>query len=168
MSADLVMEKMLNHLNNIIMKRILSITLASMMILFSCDGQMKSTDKKTKDNLPQTNIKVNKEYDKNGNIVKYDSTYSSYYSNIKTDSILKDSIFNNFKSAFNHNYFFSNQPYFRNFFFADSLLMYDFYKKDFFYNRFRNNMEHMDSLFREMDIMKNDFFNKQLQQEKKK
>jgi hypothetical protein len=39
--------------------------------------------------------------------------------------------------------------------------MYDFYKKDFFYDRFRNNMARMDSLFREMDIMKNDFFREQ-------
>ncbi len=55
----------------------------------------------------------------------------------------------------------------RNSFFEDSLLKYDFYKKDFFYNRFRNNMERMDSLFRGMDEMKNDFFNKQLQSENK-
>jgi hypothetical protein len=150
------------------MKQVLSITLAFIMILFSCEGQTKSTDKKGKDNLPQTNIKVNKEYDKNGNIIRFDSTYSSYYSNIKSDSVLKDSIFKNFKNEFNQNYIFSNEPYFKNFFFADSLLKYDFYKKDFFYNRFRNNMEHMDSLFREMDKMKNNFFNNQLKNEKKK
>src|SRR5512133_2843935 len=149
------------------MKRILSITLAFILILFSCNGQEKNGDRKTKENLPQTNIKVNKEYDKNGNIIKYDSTYSSYYSNIRNDSVLKDSIFKNFTNKFNENYFFSNQPYFKNFFFADSLLMYDFYKKDFFYNRFKNNMERMDSLFRGMDLMKNDFFNKQAKPEKK-
>ena len=144
------------------MRRMILIVLAVSMTLLSCIGQTKNKENKVKDNLPQTNIKVNKEYDKNGNIVKYDSTYSSYYSNIKGDTILKDSIFKDFKNQFNQSYFFSRQPYFKDFFFEDSLLKYDFYKKDFFYNRFRLNMEKMDSLFRGMDIMKNDFFNKQI------
>jgi hypothetical protein len=149
------------------MKRIIIISLAILISLLSCKGQTNNNSKQLKDNSPQTNIKVNKEYDKNGNLVKYDSTYSSYYSNLKSNSILKDSIFNDFKNQFKKSYFFSNQPYFKNFFFEDSLLMYDFYKKDFFYNRFKNNMEHMDSLFREMDIMKNDFFSKQIKSGKK-
>jgi len=110
---------------------------------------------------PNQNIVVNKEYDDNGNLIKYDSTYSYFYSSIKQDSILEDSIFNNFMNHFNQSYTFSNQPFFKNFFFEDSLLMFDFYKKDFFYERFRNNMERLDSLFRDMDIMKNDFFRKQ-------
>ncbi len=149
------------------MKRILIITLAITMTLLSCNGQNKSTDKRQKENMPQTNIKVNKEYDKNGNLIKYDSTYSSYYSNIVSNSKLRDSIFNNFKSKFNQSYSFSNQPFFDKSFFEDSLLGYDFYKKDFFFQRFKNNMDRMDSLFREMDVMKNDFFNKQVIPNKK-
>ncbi len=137
------------------------ISVAILMTLLSCKGQINNNGKQLKDSLPQTNIKVNKEYDKNGNLIKYDSTYSTYYSSVKSNSILKDSIFNNFKNQFNKSYYFSNQPFFKNSFFEDSLLMYDFYKKDFFYNRFKNNMEHMDSLFRGMDKMKNDFFSKQ-------
>jgi hypothetical protein len=80
---------------------------------------------------PQTNIKVNKEYDKNGNIVRYDSTYSYYYSNIKNDTVKQDSIFNLFRNQFNQKYLFSNEPYFNNLFFEDSLLKYDFYKRVF-------------------------------------
>lgn len=127
----------------------------------SCYGQEKNNDKQLKDNGPQSNIIVNKEYDEEGNIIKYDSTYSYYYSNIENDTGLKDSIFDNFMNHFSQNYFFSNQPFFKNSFFQDSLLMYDFYKKDFFYDRFINNMERMDSLFMDMDIFKNDFFNEQ-------
>jgi hypothetical protein len=150
------------------MRQIIVIVLALSITLWSCNGQTKATEKQKGNNLPQTNIKVNKEYDKNGNIIKFDSTYSSFYSNVKADSNLRESIFKNFKQQFNRSYFFSNQPYFRDFFFADSLLKYDFYKKDFFYNRFRNNMEYMDSLFRGMDIMKNDFFNNHTQAENKR
>jgi hypothetical protein len=131
--------------------------------LISCNGQVNPLDKGNKTNpaQPQTNIKVDKQYDKNGNIIRYDSAYSYYYSNVKKDSSLRDSIFKNFKSHFNQRYFFSNDPFFNNFFFQDSLLKYDFYKKDFFLVRFRNNMHNMDSLFWSMDSLKNDFFGKQ-------
>jgi hypothetical protein len=150
------------------MERTIILILTISLTLSSCIGQTKKSEKQSKENLPKTSIKVNKEYDKNGNIIKYDSTYSSYYSNIKDNSNLKDSVMEEFKNHFNQSYFFSNQPFFRNFFFQDSLLMYDFYKRDFFYNRFRNNMERMDSLFRGMDLMKNDFFNKQVKPDNNK
>jgi hypothetical protein len=129
----------------------------------SCNGQIKTQDKgnKLSPDQPQTNITVNKQYDKNGNILKYDSTYSYYYSNIRKDTSLRDSIFKNFKNQFNNRYFFSKDPFFNDFFFQDSLLKYDFYKKDFFLGRFRNNTNRMDSLFWSMDSLKNDFFEKQ-------
>jgi hypothetical protein len=139
------------------------IAIALSMSLNSCNGQTKKQDNEIKGDsaMPQTNIKVNKQYDKNGNLVKYDSTYSYYYSNIKSDKKLGDSIFNNFKSFFNQQYFFSSEPFFNKSFFEDSLLKYDFYRNDFFRNRFRNNMAQMDSLFWGMDSMKNSFFDKQ-------
>ena len=143
------------------MKRIFLIALAIPMIVLGCNGQSGNSKIQSKENLPNQNIVVSKEYDDNGNLIKYDSTYSYYYSTIKQDSVLEQSIFNNFMNQFNRSYSFSDSPFFKDFFFEDSLLMFDFYKKDFFYERFRNNMERMDSLFREMDIMKNDFFRKQ-------
>jgi hypothetical protein len=139
--------------------------IALSVTLISCNGQDKKqgyTGKAVND-IPQTIIKVDKEYDKDGNLIKYDSTYSYYYSNVKRDTNMMDSILNNFKTHFNQRYFFSEDPFFNNFFFQDSLLMYDFYKKDFFVNRFRNNMMRMDSLFWGMDSVKNSFFNKQYQ-----
>jgi hypothetical protein len=138
------------------------IVTALLITLASCNGQVKKEESAGgNESNPQTNIKVNKEYDKNGNIVKYDSTYSSYYSNVKDNQHLIDSIFNNFKEQFNGKYFFSDEPYFNDFFFQDSLLKYDFYKKDFFQNRFSENMRKMDSLFFGMDLFKNDFFRHQ-------
>jgi hypothetical protein len=139
--------------------------IALSVTLISCNGQDKKQgfSGKADNEIPQTNIKVDKEYDKDGNLIKYDSTYSYYYSNIKSDADMMDSILNNFKTHFNQRYFFSKDPFFNNFFFQDSLLIYDFYKKDFFVNRFRNNMMRMDSLFWGMDSVKNSFFNKQYQ-----
>jgi hypothetical protein len=150
------------------MRKIILVSLAIAITLLSCNGQSKNTDtKEVKDYKPQTNIKVNREYDSKGNLIRFDSTYSSYYSNINGDTTLRDSIFSRFRNQFNESYFFSDEPFFKDFFFVDSLLKYDFYKKDFFYNRFRDNMQRMDSLFRGMDLMKNDFYNRQDNNSKK-
>ncbi len=67
----------------------------------------------------------------------------------------------NFKSYFNKRYNTLDNPFFNDFFFQDSLLHYDFYKKDYFGKRFRKNQEQMNLLFDEMDSLKNSFFGKQ-------
>ncbi|QIY83201.1 hypothetical protein HER18_06500 [Chryseobacterium sp. NEB161] len=108
-------------------------------------------------NQPKEDIKVNKEYDENGNLIRYDSTYTYYDSNIEGDEIAADSIFNNFRNMFEDNYSFSTTPYFNDLFSEDSLLKYDFYKNDFFHKRFKNNMQQMERLFWEMDSIKNKF-----------
>jgi len=145
------------------MIRIGIIAIALSIALASCNGQVKKGDKgnMVDPGKPETSIKVNKHYDKNGNLINYDSTYSYYYSNVEKDSTLKNNILKDFKSRFNQKYFFSKDPFFNDFFFQDSLLKYDFYRKDFFMNRFRNNVRYMDSLFLGMDSLKNNFFNQQ-------
>lgn len=126
--------------------------------LASCNGQERKKTVMKDQNKPQTDIKVTKKYDKNGNLVKYDSLYSSYYSNFQNDSIMRDSAVTQFKRYFNGKYKFSEEPFFNDLFFQDSLLKYDFYRKDFFSKRFANNMDKMDKLFEQMDSLKNQYF----------
>lgn len=52
---------------------------------------------------PIEDIVVKKEYDQDGNIIRYDSTYSSFYSNIKDDKLVEDSILRNFMNMFEKN-----------------------------------------------------------------
>ena len=130
--------------------------------LSSCNGQERKKTVMKDQNKPQTNIKVIKKYDKNGNLVKYDSTYSYYYSNVKNDSIVRDSAVAQFKRYFNNKYKFSEEPFFKDLFFQDSLLKYDFYNKDFFSKRFKNNMDKMSKLFEQMDSLKNQYFLEQV------
>ena len=118
-------------------------------------------------NQPKEDIKVNKEYDENGNLIRYDSTYTYYYSNIEGDEIAADSIFNNFRNMFEDNYSFSTMPYFNDLFSEDGLLKYDFYKNDFFHERFMNNMQQMERLFWEMDSIENKFFMEQFSEKGK-
>ena len=149
--------------------------IAVSLIFSGCNGQevKKEKNKNNTDstlisgNQPKEDIKVNKEYDKDGNLIRYDSTYTYYYSNIDGNKTVGDSIFNNFRSMFEDRYPFSTKPYFDNLFFEDSLLHYDFYKKDFFHDRFMQNMQRMDRLFGEMDSIKNKFFMEQFPEQKK-
>lgn len=146
------------------MERKWLLTLAVTLIFSSCQGQEKKLeDNKLNDakNAPKEDIVVNKKYDKDGNLIEYDSTYTYFYSNIKNDTIAKDSIFKNFRKMFDAQYPFSHNPYFNDLFFQDSLLKYDFYKEDFFSERFRKNIKHAEKIFHEMDSIKNEFFKKQ-------
>ncbi|MGQ7869101.1 hypothetical protein [Sunxiuqinia sp. sy24] len=138
-----------------------------LFLLSSCSGQPRSDQMESLDSItPKTDIVVNRQFDENGNLIRYDSTYTQFYNSVEQDSLMADSILNEFKDRFNLQYPFSDRSYFNDFFFQDSLLQYDFYKKNFFYERFQNNMKRMDSLFQEMDSMKNRFFMDQFPQNK--
>ncbi len=142
------------------MKKIFFFAMMLTLSLSSCSGQKKENLSNTVKNEPETNVKVNKEYDENGNLIRYDSTYTYFYSNVD-DAKVRDSILSNFKKHFNDTYFFSDEPFFNDLFFEDSLMQYDFYKNDFFSKRFKNNMMMMEDLFKEMDSIKNSFYNRQ-------
>ena len=61
--------------------------------LSGCNGQKwkKEIADTAKVNTPKTDIRVNKEYDENGNLIKYDSSYSYFYSNSKNNDGIRDS-----------------------------------------------------------------------------
>lgn len=139
------------------MKQFVMITAMIMLLMSSCNEQSVENEQ-TKGPEPQTGIKVNREYDEKGNLIRYDSTYAHFYSTITDDKPLKDSLFFAFRSQFNRRYPFLDRPFMDDLFFEDSLLKYDFYKHDFFTERFRRNMQRMDEMFREMDSIKNQYY----------
>ena len=114
----------------------------------------------TLENKPQTKIIVNKEYDEFGNLVKFDSSYSYFYSNLQNDSTFGDSSYNLFQEDFFNSFPNIQKPFLNDIFFEDSLLNYDYYKNDFFTKRFRSNRMRFDKLFEEMDSIKNNFYKK--------
>jgi hypothetical protein len=116
---------------------------------------------------PKVSIKVNKRYDDKGNLIGFDSTYSSYYSNIKGDTSKMDSLMQGFDSYFDRNRssFFDNR--FNNLFFNDSMRYPDFFYKDFFLKRYELNDAYMRGMMERMDSMKNHFFYEQSREEKK-
>lgn len=142
--------------------------LLTMMILSSCNGQTKGQESDRKKNneitqldsayKPKVNIKVNRHFDDKGNLVGFDSTYSSFYSNIQGDTAEMDSLFNRFDRYFNRNHssFFERQ--FNSLFFRDSLLYPDFFHRDFFMKRYQLNDAYMKNMMKQMDSIKNKFY----------
>ncbi len=139
--------------------------LAVTLAFSACSGQAIKTENNKAVNstgLPKADVKVNKEYDENGNLIRYDSSYTYYYSGIQGDSIAEDSIYDRFRTMFDSEFPFSYDPFFNNVFFQDSLMKYDFYKEDFFTQRFRQNLKQTEKMFQKMDSIKNKFFLEQL------
>src|SRR5688572_31969462 len=52
-------------------------------------AETKQADSTTK---PQVNIRVNRHYDDKGNVIGFDSTYTSFYSNVEGDTATMDSM----------------------------------------------------------------------------
>ena len=143
------------------MKKNVFIMFVALLILSACThGQSVKKNELKKDSItkPETKIKVNKEYDDEGNLIRYDSTYTSFYSNIEKNNALADSMLKEFKLDFRHHFPYSNKPYFNDLFFNDSLLKYDFYKHDFFHKRYKMNFDKMERMFQEMDSIKNKYY----------
>lgn len=119
--------------------------------------EITKSDKKDKDQ-PQVNVKVNKKYDKDGNLVGFDSTYVEYYSNIKGDTVMLDSLMNGFEPFMNEHYSgLLNRP-FDPLFFTDSLMQYDFFNDDYFQKRYELNQQFYKDMFKEMDSVKRQYF----------
>ncbi len=149
------------------MKTLIYPIFSALIVCSSCNGQThkdkKSETETTKihtDGLgqPKVDINVNKRYDKKGNLISYDSTYTSYYSSKKRDKILMDSLFKEFKPIFNEKYPLMNDKNFNTLFFNDSLLYNDFFHDDFFIKRFELNEKYMSRMMQQMDSVKNEFF----------
>lgn len=144
--------------------------LTGILFTFSfCDKEIKEqvAQEDTKDkstaindtlNKPNVNIQVNRRYDEKGNLIGFDSTYSSFYSNVKGDTAEMDSLMHSFDTYFfrNHSSFFDRQ--FSPLFFNDSLRYPDFFHKDFFMKRYELNDQYLRRIMQSMDSIKNRFF----------
>jgi len=117
-----------------------------------------------KGNQPKIDIKVNKEYDENGNIIRYDSSYSSsyFYSNSDLTEKEMDSIMNSFKPFFFDNYSNILDHSFDRFFFNDSLFFNDFYRDDFFEREYQRDYFPLNDVMRQFDSLKNEFFRRSI------
>ena len=143
------------------------------LLLSSCDkdskGQTADMNKGQTDSVikPKVDIKVNRRFDEKGNLIGFDSTYTSYYSNISGDTARMDSLMGSFDRYFrtDHPLFFRNQ--FDPLFFNDSTRYPDFFHDDYFMRRYELNDRYMRGMMQRMDSIKNKFYKEHSQEEKK-
>ena len=143
------------------------------LLLISCHENTKGQHAELKDKhtdslqKPKVDIKVNRRFDEKGNMIGFDSTYTSYYSNISGDTARMDSVMESFDRYFrqDHSSFFSKQ--FDPLFFTDSTRYPDFFHKDFFLKRYELNDPYLRSMMHSMDSIKNKFYEEQHKASKK-
>lgn len=99
-----------------------------LLLAFSCESQNKKSKDvhidKTFGTNPKEEVKVNKTFDKNGRLVKFDSTYSYVYSSKGKDSskVKLDTVLKRFKSVYDNDFAEEWNKEFKNVFLNDSLL----------------------------------------------
>ena len=149
-------------------KYVLMFLVASLSL--SCNGQTgeskkpKITEhyKKQEHMAPKGSWQVNKEFDENGNLTRFDSIYSwSSSGNVK--SIDNDSIFSKMQSMMQKQFSMHQGPL-RNGFMKNDSIMKQFFSDDFFNDNFFSNtiplgMPHMDDIMKHMESMRQQFFN---------
>jgi len=105
---------------------------------------------------PKVDIKVNKKRDQNGNIIAYDSTYTSTWSNdingFSTENM--DSIFKSMQSQFPKNFSSNGHFGFNSLSINDSI-----FKMDPFNGQLGNNWADMDKIMEQQQKMMEEFFN---------
>ncbi len=145
------------------MKNIITLFI-SVLLFASCNAQTEKKTEVQKEEIgkeqiePKVDYKVNKEYDDEGNLIGYDSTYTYYYSNIDKDAMMRDSVFEKFSKHFNMGNSLTGDDFFRDFLKEESFSKDEFFKEDFFSGDFKSNQEIINRMLSRMDSLKNHFF----------
>ena len=151
------------------MKKMLLIV--SMMIAgLTVSAQSVNDTTEVKSGKPQITVNVNKIYDENGRVVGYDSTYVWSYSNStngKRFIINPDSLLSRFKPYFNEHFNMPENP-FTNKFFNDSSMYFDFFNNDHFFDQWQNQLFNFKQEVERMDSLKQLFFKKYIEDQKRK
>ncbi len=135
-----------------------------LLCITGCDAQIKRDNKdkftnaETDQNKPQATWKVNKQYDSNGNLMRYDSTYSWSYSNKGGQQLADaDSLMNIFNKQFVAGFpsFFPGS--FGNADWNDSLYFHDFITPDFLPEKWESHNFDMKEIMSKMDTLRNLF-----------
>lgn len=150
------------------MKRIRNVILSALFLLagIAAHAQILQPDSlNNKTSKPQIRIKVKKVYDKNGNIVRYDSTYTwTYNSQNGEKSIRVDSLMSHFIPFFRENLPGSLSEVFGNpnIDLNDSAMMMNFFNNDHFFDQWQRKVFDVNREMRALDSLRMEFLKKYL------
>lgn len=143
------------------------ILVLSALLSISCNSQ----ENKTEDNArmkgneehltetPKGSWKINKEFDEDGNLIRYDSIYS-WSSTTDLDDLAtldKDSVLKSMQSRFYRSFSHFNREGYPGFFGEDSLFTKQFFTDDFFESEFGQDFMDIDRVRERMEDMQRKF-----------
>lgn len=146
------------------MRKYLTFLMALFLSLTSCQSQDKKEedvakeDNKKEVEQPKGKWKVDKEFDEDGNLIRYDSIYSWSSNNSLNDlkALDRDSLLNNFESKFYRRFSQYKSQGFDDIFEQDSLFGNHFFNDNFFESDFGMDFMELDKIHkRMMDRQKN-------------
>lgn len=150
------------------MKKYMILILIALLSL-NCNGQkdksqnpINSNSELNLEKQPNGAWKVDREYDENGNLIRYDSTYT-WSSNTKLSNLLpsdRDSLMQSFKSKFYNNFSHFQDRGFEDVFSADSLFSKNFFNDDFFNTDFGKEYMDIDKIRQQMIDRQKEFLEK--------
>ena len=149
------------------MKKI-GILLVCTLLALSCSAQDKEKDKVIKEKaeqageVPGGTWKVDKEFDENGNLIRYDSIYSWSSSGEMNnlDDLDKDSTLQSFRSKFYRQFSNIDRDRFGDMFGEDSLFTRHFFNEDFFDSDFGQDFMDIDRIRERMEAMQRRLLNR--------
>jgi len=123
--------------------------------------EIENTNKVVVAETPKGSWKVNREYDEEGNLIRYDSiyTWSSGYELDKLAGFDRDSVLKSMQSRFYRNFsqFDFDKEGFGDVFAEDSLFMKRFFNDDFYENDFGKDFMDIDKMHERMEAMQKRF-----------
>lgn len=151
------------------MKKIKSIILSAFLLLAGMTAYAQIVHSHNHTNKPQVHINVKKVYDKNGNIIRYDSTYEWTYSNHSGKSNINlDSLMGQFVPFFRENLPDSLSRVFGNpdFNLNDSAMMLNFFNNAHFFGRWQKEIFDMKHEMQAMDSLRMEFLKRYMHEKK--
>lgn len=146
------------------------IALLLILVFVSCSGQNKK-ELNIEKNLPKTDVKVTKEYDKNGNLIRLDSTYTYYYSSNNKDTLFSNFHLKEFKNNFNTQFESLDSLFLKDYFLKEHFKINEFFNENFFEDNFKKNQKEIENIMKQMDSLRLHFYkmnSKELKDHKKK
>jgi len=146
--------------------KIYVLSLISFFLCFGCNAQENKNEKETQENkleTPKGTWKVDKEFDENGNLIKYDSVYSwssNHQFNNEISDLNKDILITSFKSKFFSNFSQFKNDDFPDVFSKDSLFSNHFFNHDFFGSSFGKDFMNIDKIRQQMLTEQKEFLEK--------
>lgn len=149
-----------------------TIFIAGLLLVSAMVFAKEKTDtvKYSKPGNPKVQFNVNKVYDKHGNLIRYDSTYSwSYHHESKGKNIDVDSVFRKFMPYFRQNFPNSDLKSMQNHFMGmpDSAMILDFFNNKDFFDQWQNQLFDFQQQIHVMDSLRKRFLKQYMQQQRK-